>query len=185
MAWKQPIPVDLEKRIFGNDHLSQLMFERLLIRARIEDKTCPDYWKKKIVLKRGQVVCGQEELGEWFGVNRKTIKNHLEKLQNEYGVVDNTYTSKGTIVTIKNFNSLVKMDSTMDSTKGTEVDSTGHIENVAVKPMKETQQRKVDSTFGTRVDTNKSKYKNNSKYIIPYVLGDLTPEQQRRKVEFV
>lgn len=192
MTWKQPIPVDLQK-IFGSDHLSQTMFERLLIRARVEDNTSPDceYWDTHLVLRRGQSVCGRKELGKWFNRDPKTIKRHLEKLQNEYKLVDNLPTPKGTIVTIKNFDRFVKWDTSLDNPKQVKWDNPGHNKDVVAKANTGIGKRKWDNPKWTEGDTNKNINTNNSKSFkdksysfTPKVLEDLTPEQ-RRKVEYL
>ena len=192
MTWKTPIPPDLNK-IFGSDHLSQLIFERLLIRSRNESGVATNYWYTPVTLNKGQAVCGLSELGRFFAVDRKTIKRHLEKLQNEYKVVDYLSTRKGTIVTIKNYGGLIKMDCCVDYPKDEKRDYPPPIEKVVVSTTAGNSLQKRDYPKSNKWDTNKNINTNNSKSFkgkksysfIPYVLGDLTPEQQRRKVEFI
>lgn len=190
MTWKTPIPTDLNK-IFCKDHLSQLIFERLLIRARVDNKSGTDYWYSPLVLNRGQAVCGWNELGKFFGVNRKTIKKHLVKLQNEYGVVDYLPTPLGTIVTIKNYGQIVKVDKGVDYPTGQKVDNPLPDKNIIVEPTIETPTKKVDYPKQAKVDTNKNINTNNSKSFKcksqgsdPVFLSDLTPEQ-RKEVLYV
>ncbi len=184
MTWKTPIPQDLDKKIFGSDYKSLLVFERLLIRASGYDNTTPNYWPNSPVLKRGQAVCGREDLGKWLGLNPKTIKKHLDKLQNEYKLVDNLPTPIGTIVTIKNFDEIVKMDSRVDNPKQAKVDNPGYVKDVVSKGIGVIDKRKVDNPKQAKVDTNNNINTNNSKSFNPKYLSDLTPEQ-RERVEFI
>ena len=182
--------MDLQK-IFGSDHLSQLIFERLLLRARNSDNSGTSYWYENLILNRGQSVCGREELGKWFNRDPKTIKRHLDKLQNEYKLVDNLPTPKGTITTIKNYDTFVKWDNTLDNPKQAKRDNPLPNGNVVLKPTNETITKKVDNPKQVKVDTNKNINTNNSKSFKcksqggdPVFLNDLTPEQ-RKEVLYV
>ncbi len=108
MTWKMPVPTDLN-RFFGNDTLALLVFERLLIRARIQDETV-DFASSPTFLMRGQSVCGYRELAKMYKRDWKTIKRCLYKLQNKYMRVVLRPTPKGTVVTIKNFDEVIKME---------------------------------------------------------------------------
>lgn len=112
--WKQPIPTNL-KEIFGEDHVSRLIYIELLLRARNEN-TSIDIGGRITLIKRGQAVCGEQELGAILNRNRKTIKKHLFLLNTLYNKVDITTTSKGRIITIQNYDEVISMDNTKDNT---------------------------------------------------------------------
>jgi len=162
MTWKQPIPTDLQK-IFGSDHLSQLIFERLLLRARNSDNSGTDYWYGNIVLNKGQAVCGCKELGKWFNRDTKTIKRHLDKLQNEYRLVDNLPTPKGTITTIKNYDRFVKRDNPLDNPKIAKRDNPPPNKYLVDKGQAGIGEIKRDNPKSTKRDTNKNINTNTSK----------------------
>jgi hypothetical protein len=112
-CWKQPIPTNLNN-VFGEDQLCRLIYIELLLRARNTD-TPTEIGNMIVFLKRGQAVCGEVELGRLFNRNRKTIKKALNVLNRIYNRTDNTTTTRGTIVTIRNYDEVVKMDNRTDN----------------------------------------------------------------------
>lgn len=108
--WKQPIPTNLNT-IFGKSFLSKHIYIELLLRSRNSNERPEEKFAGKFhFLQRSQCVCGYKELANEFGVDHKTVCKALKKLQNVYHRVELKTTNKGTVVTITNYDDVVKME---------------------------------------------------------------------------
>ena len=107
-VWKQPIPTNLNQ-VFGENYLAKHLYIELLLRARNSDEE-KEFAKRLHFLKKGQCVCGYRELAKEFGVDHKTIQKNLKKLENVYCKLELKSTNKGTVVTILNYEEVIKME---------------------------------------------------------------------------
>jgi hypothetical protein len=107
MNWKQPIPTDL-REVFGENYLAKHIYIELLLRARNSDEE-KSFAGRLYFLKKGQCVCGEREIATEFAVNRKTVHTTLLKCQNVYNRIRIRPTTRGTVVTILNYDEVVGM----------------------------------------------------------------------------
>lgn len=117
MQWKQPIPTNLEE-IFGNDHISRLLYIEILLKCSNKDR--PVNRNGKITkISRGQCYFTITSLADRLGRNRKTIRKYLEMLKNVYNVVDNDIDRFGVVVTVNDYDEIVSMDNDLDNERTT------------------------------------------------------------------
>lgn len=117
-GWKQPIPTKL-KDVFKNDYFSKFIFIELMLRAR---NSAEEYIKEGsrrdlIMLQRGQCVCGETEIGTMFGKSRQWGASRLHDLEKRYNLISILKTTKGTVITIQNYDDLVDISSQKDDLK--------------------------------------------------------------------
>ena len=133
MSWKVPIPVNIHDD-FGDDKVAGTLFLVLLLRARNEPSVS-QLSRGYIKLERGQLVCGAEELSHYFKdhnasyPSRQTVARVLERLSKIHQKVDIKTTSIGTVVTIKNYDEITKMDNKW-TTSGQQVDTNKNVKSV-------------------------------------------------------
>lgn len=107
-GWKQPIPTNLDQD-FGDNKLAKWIYILLLLRARNSDEE-KLFSGTLHFLKRGQAVCGRQELAEEFGVGEQSIRTQLKKLEKVYNKITIETTPNGTVVTIKNYDDVVSFN---------------------------------------------------------------------------
>ncbi|MBM4400969.1 MAG: hypothetical protein FJ045_03355 [Crenarchaeota archaeon] len=111
-GWKQPIPTNLEKD-FGEDKLSFALFVLLLLRATSKERVVK-VSRGFASLRRGQAVCGREEMSKYFKCSPSTTDRALQRLADVHNKVDIKRTTRGTIVTIKNYDEVTKMGNNLN-----------------------------------------------------------------------
>jgi len=110
MGWKQPIDTDVYLW-FGDDHLARDLFIHLLLKARNNDMEFPEHYKgKPFLLKRGQVIFGQNEYGRKLRCSPIGAYKALKRLEKVLSRVISKPTPDYTIITILNFDDIVGME---------------------------------------------------------------------------
>jgi len=96
---------------FHGDGIAFSIFCHLLLKANWEDgkKTLR---KQKVLLKRGQTVCSQRQIGLRHGWHKTTVERAIKRLV-DWDVIETEASHCGTIVTIKNYNKY-QSDETVD-----------------------------------------------------------------------
>ncbi len=115
-SWKQPLAVDLYK-VLGRDLVLTMLMSEFVRRAKNSDEKEFKRGDRTdlLFLRRGQCVVGEEELAQAFHRSRNFIRNRLENLAVLYNLIDIQKTPKGTVVTIKNYDAFIRMDSQTDN----------------------------------------------------------------------
>lgn len=146
-VWKQPIPTNLDE-IFGKDYFAKFTYIELLLRAKNGgEESSTEFAGTLHFLKRGQCVCGEAEVGAFFEMGRHFGRNVIDRLQKRYKKVDISKTSKGTVVTIKNYSDVVKMDNSWNNNGTTTVqqrDTNKSVENERVEEGKPAKKSSLD-----------------------------------------
>lgn len=77
-------------------------------------------WNKQIIIiKEGQMITGRKQLSKATGITQGTIENILETLENEHQILQQK-TNRYRLITIVNWNTYQKIDSTSDNKVTTE-----------------------------------------------------------------
>lgn len=113
MNWKQPVPTNLES-IFGEDHLSRLIYIECLLKATNVERVV-NRNGKITTLKRGQCYFTLTELSKRLDRNIKTIKKYIEICKNVHNVMDNDIDRFGAVISIKNYDEIISMDNIADN----------------------------------------------------------------------
>ena len=167
-CWKQPIPTDLDS-VFGRDYVSRHIYIDCLLHARNEPGTV-SLNGEVILLQRGQSFITVSNLADSLNRNRKTIRSHIKLLNETYNRMDTTAHRYGFVVTIRNYDEVIKMDSRTDSrtdNQGTpERTPEGHKQECKTEDIDKTEQQqealsKIESRLG-----NKYTYKNGKPYFL-------------------
>ncbi len=115
MAWKQPIPTNLDDLCDGDLFASTIM---LILLSRAANKRTNVYVDNvAITLERGQCICGRFELAKRMGLNKNQslkIQRILAKLEKSNNLLNKRKGLNCTIITIKNYDELVKMNNQMN-----------------------------------------------------------------------
>lgn len=164
-SWKQPVPTDLEA-IFGQDFLSRLIYQELLIKAANKGRQI-NLNGFILTIERGQAYFTERYLATIFNRHRDTIRKSLERLQNLYRRLDIRRTEKGSIATILYFDDITKMDSKTYHTPTTARTTDWHKQDII--------ENKKESISSTKEKTSK-----NSK--TPCTLEELTEISRLFKV---
>jgi len=142
MIWKQPIQTNLNS-IFGDNFLAKHLYIELLLRASNTDKE-KEFAGTLHFLKRGQCVCGEEELATEYQVHRQTIRGALGRLQKVYNKINIKPTNKGTIVTILNYDDVVsfqqqnvQQDDNRTTSNVQQKDTNKNVENVEIEKIED------------------------------------------------
>jgi len=142
MIWKQPIQTNLNS-IFGDNFLAKHLYIELLLRASNTDKE-KEFAGTLHFLKRGQCVCGEEELATEYQVHRQTIRGALGRLQKVYNKINIKPTNKGTIVTILNYDDVVSLpqqnvqqDDNRTTSNVQQKDTNKNVENVEIEKIED------------------------------------------------
>lgn len=112
MNWKQPIDYQAIEKACGDDKLAVTLFTHILIRARNE-KGVVKFANKIVELERGQFIYGRHSVGRYFPCSSKTIDRTLKRLEKLSKLLTNQRTPNFTIVTIRNYDSWVKLSKQM------------------------------------------------------------------------
>lgn len=161
MAWKQPIPTNLET-IFGEDYRLIQLFKELLYRACNVDCRLSLDSKKFVSLKRGQVLFGRNKFGEYLCWDARSTSRSLDRLvlytnpQNMTKLVTKQSTTNYTVVTILNYEEWVSLDQADDQAVTKQRPSSDQ----AV-----TTSKSIKSDKSVKID--KKKIENISKIILP------------------
>jgi hypothetical protein len=122
MSWKQPIPTDLET-VFGSDWGCSLLYQQLIYRASNQDGFFTDDRKKTTPIKRGQVVFGKTKWSLYLQKPKTTLNAWLHKLSEIYQKVELQPSKNFTIVTIKDYDEIMKMEQRVYSNRTATVPS--------------------------------------------------------------
>ena len=117
MTWKQPVPIDIRKNE-NIDSISRLIFYEILTLARSEDYVCDFVHGNKyfsIPLKKGQCIFRVAEFVRGTPLGRKKVSNSLSKISKWYTELDIVGKPFGFIITIKNYDELISMNTERDS----------------------------------------------------------------------
>jgi len=117
MTWKQPIPTNVVEMCRGNK-FDSVVYMLLLLRARTTPETYYLPSGGYVYLERGQSFCGRFELAEYLGLTETQsgqIQRSLSRLQKPDELIDKQKTRNGSIVTIKNFDEVIRMDKQTDN----------------------------------------------------------------------
>ena len=115
MTWKQPIPVTFTE--LKNDPFADNLFAYLIRRARNEDGEI-EVHGEIISLKRGQLIVGRTKLAKAFGLKESEqgrVVRKLTRLQKVNNLVNIEGRKYCTVVTIKNYDSIVNMNTQMNN----------------------------------------------------------------------
>ena len=118
MSWKQPIPTDLD---FGDDESAKTLFILLLLNSSNSDRVV-SIDNQNIELTRGQSIFGRYLYAKKFGFKRSQSQRcarMLERLDKLHNRINIKPLNKCTIVTIKNYDSLVKINKQTNSKQTT------------------------------------------------------------------
>lgn len=156
-GWKQPIPTNLDTE-FNDNRLAKWIYILLLLRARNSDEE-KQFAGSLHFLKRGQCVCGMQEIADEFRVNRKTVKTTLTKLQKVYNKLDIRFTSKGTVITINNYDDVVSMGQQNGQQSNNKVTTKGQQSNTnksvkSVKIEKNVENHTLATTVADQIPVN-------------------------------
>lgn len=155
MAWKQPIPTNLEAD-FGDDSIAFSLYILLFYKACNKDTVVNFGGNKLIELKRGQTVFGRNKWKNYFGISSSGIEKILKRLEKVTGKVTCERTANCTVVTIKNYDELVSMSQAEEQVSNKSVTSEWQVSNTS-KSIKSDKSVKID----------KKKIENTSKIILP------------------
>lgn len=112
--WKQPIPTGLEK-IFGDDAKCNLLFQQLIYMACNKDGFFTDSRGKTTPIQRGEVVFGRNTFAKRLGIGSPRLwEEKLRKLEKTYKLIDKQAGPNFTLVKIKNYDEVVKIDNQND-----------------------------------------------------------------------
>lgn len=108
-GWKQPIPTAIYQ-FFEEDYLALNTFLHLLLHARHEDMAHPQMieGKKLFQLSKGQALFGKKKYAAYLHCSPAGAHKVLERLKDRYQLVDTEPTPNFTIVTIINYDDLVR-----------------------------------------------------------------------------
>lgn len=140
-TWKQPIPTDLDV-VFGDNHVSRFIYIECLLHARNESKTI-SLNGEIVVLERGQCFITVDHLANSLNRNRKTIRTHLNLLTGLYNRMDITRHRFGFVVTIHNYDEIVKLDTRTDI----KTDNRGTSERTSEGHKQDSKNDKNDITY--------------------------------------
>ena len=111
MAWKQPIPTDLENE-FGEDWNLIQLYKELIYRGNNEKRRVSAS-NGFVELERGQVLFGSDKFATYLGHDRSMVRRNLKKLETLQKVTLQV-SNRGTIVSICNYDNLVKFEQQLE-----------------------------------------------------------------------
>lgn len=108
MNWKQPIDTRLIND-FGDDYAAHALYVMLLLRANNERRSV-GVGKKYIVVERGQVLFSRALFAKYLCWSDKMPERVLQRLVENHQKVTKQVTKNGTIISIFNYDEIVKLD---------------------------------------------------------------------------
>lgn len=142
MGWKQPIDMDIEKYCLGNKFATTI-FILLLLRAKNKDG-CIYHHGTNILLKRGQCICGRHELANRCGLEKTQsgkVQRILDFLQKTVNLIDKRKSQNCTIITILNYDELVRLDNETDKRQTNDRQTTDTNKSVKSKESVESDEK--------------------------------------------
>jgi len=117
-SYLAPTPTNLCDLTQGHKPAALLL---MLLYNRARNKPGYVYYDgEKIYLERGQCFTGRYELAEYFGLRRTQagrIQRYLEWLEKSVRLIDKQKTRNGSIITILNFDEMIKFRQTNERIK--------------------------------------------------------------------
>lgn len=108
-CWKQPIPTNLNV-VFGEDYRCQRLYEQLILHACNKETATLRFGNVLVEIKRGQTIYGRNKYSDYLQWTASTVDRALIKLDKEYGLVNMQRTKNYSIVTLLNYEQLIKMN---------------------------------------------------------------------------
>lgn len=137
-CWRQPIPTNLDV-VFGEDYRCQRLYELLILRACNKETATIRFDNVLVHIKRGQVIYGRNKYAVYLQWSPSTVDRTLARLQGTYHLVNNLRTDNFTIVTLQNYEEVIKMnnprttdDQPMNTSKS--IETKKNVNNRYVKP---------------------------------------------------
>lgn len=110
--------------------------------------------REKIELKPGQFVMGREEFGSKIGISGSTVWYWINQFEAD-SMIDTKKTTKGSIITIRNWEKYQRVDNTSDNKKTTEKQQKNTIKNVKKeKKVKNTISKDIEQGYGNEEINN-------------------------------
>lgn len=145
--------------MFGDDHLSRLIYQEFLLMA-CNTEQVKNVNGQIFKLERGQCYYTTEYLSQMLNRNRKTIANAITRLNKVYNRTDNRTTPKGSIITLLNYDEVIKLDNKTDNKTDNRVTTDGQQTDTnkndkSVKPVKSVKTVYGESVFLTKEEFEK------------------------------
>lgn len=116
--WKQPISTEIFERDEFDSFDRGVWFE-IIGRCRNEDGAIKPFWhgnkKIRLVLKKGQMLFRVSQYAKEQQVDRKRVRKSIDLLSKWYHEMDSEAKPYGLIVSLKNYDDLIKMDNEKDN----------------------------------------------------------------------
>jgi len=120
------------------------LFLHLLLSVNYEDKD----WKG-VVVKRGQVIVGVEDLGEQTGLSRQQTRTALTKLKSTNEITIKT-TTKYTLITVNKYNDYQQITNNLTNEQPTD--------NQQITTTKEYKNKRIKENNNISIETRKKKH---------------------------